>query len=131
MAAVLYAVRPNEGYFSTAQKLTALPDQKDRILKTYIELASAKPVVLALATTTFSGAGTRTVKLVLTAVARRMIRNSSRIPLRVTSSETPISAAIAPQSGSIPATASARASAFAASDSPTLVLMVRSAALDR
>jgi hypothetical protein len=45
--------------------------------------ASAKPVVLALAITTFSGAGTRTVKLVLTAVARRMIRSSSRIPLSI------------------------------------------------
>jgi len=37
MASVLHAVRPNES-------LIAQPEQKDRILQTYIELASAKPV---------------------------------------------------------------------------------------
>ncbi len=46
MAAVLYAVRPNDGYFElTADKrLVAAPGQTDRILATYIELASAQPV---------------------------------------------------------------------------------------
>jgi hypothetical protein len=45
MAAMLYAVHPNEAYFKLSDgNLIAPPDQKDRILKTYIELASAKPV---------------------------------------------------------------------------------------
>jgi hypothetical protein len=45
MAAVLHAVRPNESYFKLSDgNLIAAPDQKDRILKTYTELASAKPV---------------------------------------------------------------------------------------
>lgn len=46
MAAVLYAIRPKEGYFKLAGKNLAYdPDQKDRIVKLYTELASAKPVV--------------------------------------------------------------------------------------
>jgi hypothetical protein len=45
MSAALYAVRPNEGYFKVSDgQLIALPEQRDRILKTYIELATAKPV---------------------------------------------------------------------------------------
>jgi hypothetical protein len=67
LAAVLYAVRPNENYFRLSEpgvisvddsgrtKLTPSgggkhrhlifdPEQKERVLKTYIELASAKPV---------------------------------------------------------------------------------------
>jgi inosine-uridine nucleoside N-ribohydrolase len=67
MSAVLYAVRPNEGYFKLSEPgtiavddegrtrfaassngkhryLIADPEQKQRILKAYIELASAKPV---------------------------------------------------------------------------------------
>ena len=67
MAASLYAVRPNEGYFKLSgpgtihvhddrrtsftasdqgrhQYLVNLPEQKDRILQAYVELASAKPV---------------------------------------------------------------------------------------
>jgi hypothetical protein len=45
MAAALYAVRPKEGYFklSGPQTLTLDPSEKERILKTYVELASAKP----------------------------------------------------------------------------------------
>jgi hypothetical protein len=44
MAAMLYAARPDGGYFNVAErKLIVAPGQKDRILKTYIELASAKP----------------------------------------------------------------------------------------
>ena len=45
--------------------------------------ARTKPVLLAIATAKFSSAGTKMVKLVLTAVARRLIRNSSRIPLSI------------------------------------------------
>ena len=67
LAAVLYAVRPNENYFKlsapgvikvgddgrtqftpsadgTHRYLIADPAQKDKLLKTYIELVSAKPV---------------------------------------------------------------------------------------
>lgn len=50
MAAVLYAVRPNENYFKVSdpsgklRRLTLDPAQKDRITAAYIELASAKPV---------------------------------------------------------------------------------------
>ena len=67
MAASLYAVRPNEGYFKFSgpgtiqvhddgrtsftasdqgrhQYLVNLPEQKERILRAYVELASAKPV---------------------------------------------------------------------------------------
>lgn len=67
MAAVLYAIRPNEGYFKVSEpgtitlldggrlKLAASsqgkhrhllydPDQKERLLKVYTEIASAKPV---------------------------------------------------------------------------------------
>ena len=50
MAAVLYAVRPNENYFKVSdpigkhRHLTLDPEQKDRIIAAYIELASAKPV---------------------------------------------------------------------------------------
>ena len=67
MAASLYAVRPNEGYFKLSgpgtiqvhddggtsftasdqgrhQYLVNEPEQKDRILRAYVELASAKPV---------------------------------------------------------------------------------------
>jgi hypothetical protein len=45
MAAMLYAVHPKEAYFKLSDgNLIAPPDQKDRILSTYIELASAKPV---------------------------------------------------------------------------------------
>ncbi len=49
MAAMLYAVHPEDGYFklSGSGKRTRLvldPEQKDRILKAYVELASAKPV---------------------------------------------------------------------------------------
>jgi len=50
MAAVLYAVRPNENYFKVSdpsgklRRLTLDPAQKDRIIAAYIELASAKPV---------------------------------------------------------------------------------------
>jgi hypothetical protein len=68
LAAVLYAIRPKEGYFNlsgpgtisvTADGRTTFnpaaggrhrylildPAQKDRIIKTYVEIASAKPVV--------------------------------------------------------------------------------------
>lgn len=68
MAAVLHSVRPNEKYFNVSEPgtvtvrddgavtftagangkhryITVDPSQKDRIIKTYIELASAKPVV--------------------------------------------------------------------------------------
>jgi len=49
MAAMLYAAHPSDGYFklSGAGQRTRLifdPEQKDRILKAYVELASAKPV---------------------------------------------------------------------------------------
>lgn len=49
MAAVLYAAHPNDGYFKlsgsgTRRELVFDPEQKDRILKIYVELASAKPV---------------------------------------------------------------------------------------
>jgi hypothetical protein len=49
MAAMLYAVRPNDGYFKlsgsgTPPGLILDPAQKERIIRTYIEMASAKPV---------------------------------------------------------------------------------------
>jgi hypothetical protein len=48
MAAMLYAVRPNDGFFKLSDgKPRALmldPEQKERIIRTYIEMASAKPV---------------------------------------------------------------------------------------
>lgn len=45
MAAILYAARPKETYFKvTDGKLTFDSDQKDRIVKAYVDLASAKPV---------------------------------------------------------------------------------------
>jgi len=45
MAAMLYAVRPGDGYFGvTDSKLVLDPEQKDRIIRTYVEMASAKPV---------------------------------------------------------------------------------------
>ena len=49
MAAMLYAVHPNDGYFKPSEggqprTLTFDPEQKDRIIRTYIEMASAKPV---------------------------------------------------------------------------------------
>jgi hypothetical protein len=43
--------------------------------------ASGRQVVLALATSSFSGVGAKNVKLVLTAVARRMLRATKRVPL--------------------------------------------------
>ncbi len=51
MAAMLYAVRPKEGYFQLSEaqsgqprRLIFDPAQKERIIKMYIEMASAKPV---------------------------------------------------------------------------------------
>jgi hypothetical protein len=49
MAAMLYAVHPNDGYFKLSgsgnrRELIFDPEQKDRILRTYVEMASAKPV---------------------------------------------------------------------------------------
>ena len=50
LAAALYAARPKENYFQLSapegrhRRLIADPAQKDRILKTYVELVSAKPV---------------------------------------------------------------------------------------
>ena len=45
MAAVLYAVRPQEKYFQVQDRRLLLdPSQKDRIVKAYAELVSAKPV---------------------------------------------------------------------------------------
>jgi hypothetical protein len=49
MAAVLYAVHPDGGYFKLSgtgqpRSLVFDPDQKERIIRTYIEMASAKPV---------------------------------------------------------------------------------------
>jgi hypothetical protein len=67
MAALLYAVRPQEGYFKLSEPgmisvlddgrtkftpspegkrryLILDPEQKERVIKTYIEIASAKPV---------------------------------------------------------------------------------------
>ena len=49
MAAMLYAVHPNDGYFKLSgsgntRSLMLDPDQKERIIRTYIEMASAKPV---------------------------------------------------------------------------------------
>ena len=50
MAAMLYAVRPKENYFKLSgaddkrRYLMADPEQKERVIRAYIELASAKPV---------------------------------------------------------------------------------------
>jgi hypothetical protein len=49
MAAMLYAVRPNDGYFKLSgrgqpRSVILDPAQKERIVRTYIEMASAKPV---------------------------------------------------------------------------------------
>jgi hypothetical protein len=49
MAAMLYAVHPNDGYFKLSgsgnrRELIFDPEQKDRILRAYVEMASAKPV---------------------------------------------------------------------------------------
>jgi hypothetical protein len=51
MAAMLYAARPKEGYFELSEaqsgqprRLIFDPAQKERIIKTYIEMASTKPV---------------------------------------------------------------------------------------
>jgi hypothetical protein len=49
MAAVLYAVHPDGGYFKLSgtgqlRSLVFDPEQKERIIRTYIEMASAKPV---------------------------------------------------------------------------------------
>ncbi|HVN03593.1 MAG TPA: hypothetical protein VMT86_04190 [Bryobacteraceae bacterium] len=49
MAAMLYAVHPNDGYFKLSgsgnpRQLVLDPTQKDRIVGAYVELASAKPV---------------------------------------------------------------------------------------
>ena len=49
MAAMLYAVHPNDGYFKLSgtgnrRDLILDPEQKERIIRTYIEMASAKPV---------------------------------------------------------------------------------------
>jgi hypothetical protein len=49
MAAVLYAAHPDDGYFKLSDsgkraRLVFDPAQKDRIIKAYVELASAKPV---------------------------------------------------------------------------------------
>ncbi len=51
MAAMLYAVRPKEGYFQLSEaqsgqprRLIFDPAQKERIIKLYIEMATAKPV---------------------------------------------------------------------------------------
>jgi hypothetical protein len=49
MAAMLYAVHPNDGYFKLSgsgnrRELVLDPEQKERIIRTYTEMASAKPV---------------------------------------------------------------------------------------
>ena len=51
MGAMLYAVHPNDGYFKLSdagagkpRHLVLDPDQKARIIRTYVEIASAKPV---------------------------------------------------------------------------------------
>jgi hypothetical protein len=49
MAAMLYAVHPDGGYFKLSgsgnrRELILDPEQKERIIRTYIEMASAKPV---------------------------------------------------------------------------------------
>jgi len=49
MAAMLYAVDPNDGYFKltgsgNVRALSLDPEQKDRVIRAYIEMASAKPV---------------------------------------------------------------------------------------
>lgn len=46
MAAMLYAVRPTGGFFQVSgNRLKLDPVQKDKLLETYIQLASAKPAV--------------------------------------------------------------------------------------
>jgi hypothetical protein len=45
VAAALYAVRPDHGYFKlTNHTLSFDPEQKDKVLQAYVELASTKPV---------------------------------------------------------------------------------------
>lgn len=49
MAAMLYAAHPNDGYFKPSgsgnrRALVLDPEQKERIIRTYVEMASAKPV---------------------------------------------------------------------------------------
>ncbi len=51
MAAMLYAVRPNDGYFKLSEseagkprRLLLDPSQKERVIAAYVEMASAKPV---------------------------------------------------------------------------------------
>jgi hypothetical protein len=49
MAAMLYAVHPNDGYFTLSgsgnrSSLVLDPEQKERIIQKYVEMASAKPV---------------------------------------------------------------------------------------
>jgi inosine-uridine nucleoside N-ribohydrolase len=49
MAAMLYAVHPGDGYFTLSgsgnrSSLVLDPEQKERIIRTYVEMASAKPV---------------------------------------------------------------------------------------
>jgi len=49
MAAMLYAVHPEDGYFKLSgtanpRALVLDPEQKERIIRTYIEMASARPV---------------------------------------------------------------------------------------
>ena len=49
MAAALYAVKPKEGYFRVADKRVLYDaGQKERVVKIYIEMASAKPVPRAV-----------------------------------------------------------------------------------
>jgi len=45
LAAALYAVRPDHGYFKLANRTLSFdPEQKDKVLQAYVELASTKPV---------------------------------------------------------------------------------------
>jgi hypothetical protein len=46
LAAMLYAVRPDNGLFTVKDRILAFaPEKKDEIVKAFIVLASAKPVV--------------------------------------------------------------------------------------
>jgi hypothetical protein len=52
MAAALYAGRPKEGYFKLSESVSGKsqhlildPEQKDKVIQAYVELASAKPVI--------------------------------------------------------------------------------------
>lgn len=45
LAAALYAVRPDQGYFKLADRTLAFdPAQKERVVQAYVELAATKPV---------------------------------------------------------------------------------------